>query len=59
MIRVLPYMFMVLFSNIASWTYITGILKGWTFAVLFCVFVSNYLALKVGLVASTCSYIII
>ena len=59
MIRVFLYMFVVLISNIASWTYIAGILKGWTFVVLFCVFVSSFLAHKVGLIASTCSYSII
>ena len=32
--RVIPYMLMVLVHNISCWTFIVGILKGWTFLVL-------------------------
>ena len=41
-------MLLVLNYNILSWTITTGILKGWTFLVLFVVFISCYLAHKVG-----------
>ena len=41
-------MMLVLSYNIVSWSFIMGILKGWTFLVLFFVAGTTYLAHKVG-----------
>jgi hypothetical protein len=41
-------MMCVLLYNISSWTFIMGILKGWTFLVLFVIFLSSYLVHKVS-----------
>ena len=43
-------MMLVLIYNIASWTFIAGILKGWTFAVIFFVFISSFLVHKVSFI---------
>ena len=48
MTRVIPSMLLVLVYNILSWTITVGILKGWTFLVLFVIFIACYLAHKVG-----------
>jgi hypothetical protein len=44
---VLPAMMVVLIYNVACWTFIMGILKAWTFLVVFAVFFTSYLAQKV------------
>eukprot|EP00090_Calanus_glacialis_P039897 TRINITY_DN69484_c0_g1_i1.p1 TRINITY_DN69484_c0_g1~~TRINITY_DN69484_c0_g1_i1.p1 ORF type:complete len:291 (-),score=44.13 TRINITY_DN69484_c0_g1_i1:28-900(-) len=53
MLRVIPSMLLVLVHNILSWTVTAGILKGWTFLVLFVIFISCYLAHKVGVFFAT------
>ena len=40
-------MMVVLTHNVACWTFIMGILKAWTFLVVFAVFFTSYLAQKV------------
>ena len=40
-------MAVVLMYNLATWTFIMGILKGWTFLVVLFVFFATYLANKV------------
>ena len=40
-------MMVVLIYNVACWTFIMGILKAWTFLVVFAVFFTSYLAHKV------------
>ena len=40
-------MMVVLIYNVACWTFIMGILKEWTFVVVFAVFFTSYLAHKV------------
>ena len=40
-------MAVVLMYNLATWTFMMGILKGWTFMVVLFVFITTYLANKV------------
>ena len=46
-VRVVPGMAVVLIYNLATWTFMMGILKGWTLMVVLFVFITTYLANKV------------
>ena len=46
--RILPFITIILVSNISAWTFIIGILKGWTFIVLLAMFLITYTALRMS-----------
>jgi hypothetical protein len=44
---VIPAMMLVLLYNVTAWTFIAGILKEWTFCVIFFAFITMFLVHKV------------
>ena len=49
-------MMLVLLYNITTWTFIAGILKEWTFCVIFFAFINTFLVHKVLFQISIISY---